>query len=260
MFLSVEKFSADIYRVRRLANSNLKLLKGNKIMATVKNQTSINVKNIVSQILQNDKTNQSLAYELVKAFPEFCETSPSKLPEQFGKDLKDAITLHYVNSVNTTLTGRYINLDGNYIKVNDTQFQEHKGEKIDMTVSFITNANIQTIRQGKSEKGKVITMPNPELANMLKAKKDEIAKYFYKQVKKLQDLAKLGDPAIHEVEGTKKARSANKDTLEFLADMFDKAERSIRTKEKNGMAYSDGKLFAVMAKEFLAGYKKNAKQ
>lgn len=221
---------------------------------------SINVKSIVSQILQNDQTNQTLAYELVKAFPEFCETSPSKLPEKFGADLKDAITLHYANSVNTTLTGRYINADGNYIKVDDKKFMEYKGDKIDVTLGYIMNANIQNIRQGKTEKGKVIQMPNPNLANMLKGKKDEIAKYYYKQVKKLQDLAKLGDPINHEVNGTKKARSANKETMDFLADMFDKAEKSIRVKEKNGMVYSDGKLFAVMAKEFLANYKKNAKQ
>lgn len=221
---------------------------------------SINVKNIVSQILQNDQTNQTLAYELVKAFPEFCETSPSKLPEQFGKDLKDAITLHYTNSVNTTLTGRYINVDNTYHKVDDKKFAEFKGDKIDVSLGYIMNANIQNIRQGKTEKGKVIQLPNPNLANLLKGKKDEIAKYFYKQVTKLQDLAKLGDPAVHDVEGTKKQRSANKETMEFLADLFDKAEKSIRVKEKNGMVYSDGKLFAVMAKEFLANYKKNAKQ
>jgi len=223
-------------------------------------KNSINVKQVVSQILQNDQTNQTLAYELVKAFPEFCETSPSKLPEEFGKDLKDAITLHYANSVNTTLTGRYINADGNYIKVDDKKFAEFKGDKIDVSLGYIMNSNIQNIRQGKTEKGKVIQMPNPNLANLLKGKKDEIAKYFYKQVKKLQDLAKLGDPAIHDVEGTKKQRSANKETMEFLADLFDKAEKSIRVKEKNGMVYSDGKLFAVMAKEFLVNYKKNAKQ
>ena len=221
---------------------------------------SINVKQVVSQILQNDQTNQTLAYELVKVFPQFCETTPSKLPEQFGKDLKDAITLHYTNSVNTTLTGRYINADGNYIKVDDKKFQDFKGDKIDVSLGYIMNANIQNIRQGKTEKGKVIQLPNPNLANLLKGKKDEIAKYFYKQVTKLQDLAKLGDPAIHDVEGTKKAGSANKETMEFLADLFDKAEKSIRVKEKNGMVYSDGKLFAVMAKEFLANYKKNAKQ
>ena len=227
-------------------------------MATVKNEVSI--KNIVSQILQNDQTNQTLAYELVKVFPEFCETTPSKLPEKFGKELKDAITLHYVNNVNTTLTGRYINADGNYVKVDDKKFTEYKGEKLDMTLGYIMNANIQSIRQGKTEKGKVIQMPNPELANLVKSKKDEISKYVYKGVKKLQELAKLGDPVNHEVNGTKKARSANKETLEFIADMFDKAERSIRSKEKNGMVYSDGKLFAVMAKQFIEQYKKNAKQ
>lgn len=222
----------------------------------------INVTQVVSQVLQNEQTNEKLAFQLVKAFPEFCELSPAKLHEveNFGEQLHGAIALNYVNCKNTTIVGRYINADGNYIKVDDKKFMDHKGDKIDFHLGYILKANVQKIRQGKTENGKVVIMPNPNLAKLVKDAKDAIAKYYYKQVTKLQDLARSGDPAIHEIEGTKKARSANKETMEYLADLFEKAEKSIRVKEKNGMVYSDGKLFAVMAKEFLANYKKNAKQ
>ena len=222
----------------------------------------VNVKQVVSQVLQNEQSNQKLAFQLVKAFPEFCDVTPAKLHEveNFGDQLHGAIALNYVNSVNTTLTGRYIKAEGNYIKVDDKKFQDFNGEKLDMSLGYILNANIQKIRLGETDKGKVIKLPDPELAKLIKDKKDAIAKYYYKMVKRLQDLAKLGDPAVYDIEGTKKQRSANKETMEFLADLFDKAEKSIRVKEKNGMVYSDGKLFAVMAKEFLANYKKNAKQ
>jgi len=223
----------------------------------------VNVTQVVSQVLQNEQSNQKLSFQLVKAFPDFCDVSPAKLHEveNFGEQLHGAIALNYVNSVNTTITGRYIKLDGNWIKVDDKKFMDSKGDKKDISLGYILNANIQKIRLGETDKkGKMVQMPDPELAKLIKDKKDAIAKYYYKMVKRLQDLAKLGDPAIHEVEGTKKARSANKETMEFLADLFDKAEKSIRVKEKNGMVYSDGKLFAVMAKEFLVNYKKNAKQ